>query len=260
MAEALKLKFDDKGSVVVQDGFPVYVLDDGSESPFDAAKARGKITELNAEAKSHREKWEAAEAALVKFKDIDPAKAREAMETMAKLDQKKLIDAGEVDKVKSAIEMSFSEQLNQLKSALEEEKSGRQKDIENREAQIYNLMVTSNFSTSKFANESLAVPPDMVEATFGKNFKVEDGRVVAYDSSGKQIYSRKNAGELAEFDEALEILVAAYPHKDRILKSTTNPGGGMNPNAGGKNAGTRIDTSKMSPSEKLRHAHESRRQ
>ena len=32
----MKLKLDDKGAVVVQDGKPVYVTDDGKEIAFDA--------------------------------------------------------------------------------------------------------------------------------------------------------------------------------------------------------------------------------
>ena len=39
----MKLKFDEQGHVVVQDGKPVYVHDDGKEVPFDAPQALAKI-------------------------------------------------------------------------------------------------------------------------------------------------------------------------------------------------------------------------
>ena len=47
----MKLKLDENGHVVVSDGKPVYVHDDGKEIPFDAPAAMQKISGLNAEAK-----------------------------------------------------------------------------------------------------------------------------------------------------------------------------------------------------------------
>ena len=71
----MKLKLDANGNVVVENGMPVYVHDDGKEIPFDAAAAMTKITSLNGEAKTHREAKEAAEASLAKFAGIsDPTK------------------------------------------------------------------------------------------------------------------------------------------------------------------------------------------
>jgi len=47
----MKLKLDENNNVVVKDGMPVYVHEDGKEIPFDANKATVKIAELNSEAK-----------------------------------------------------------------------------------------------------------------------------------------------------------------------------------------------------------------
>ena len=46
----MKLKLDENNNVVVKDGMPVYVHEDGKEIPFDANKATVKIAELNSEA------------------------------------------------------------------------------------------------------------------------------------------------------------------------------------------------------------------
>ena len=51
----LNLKLDANGNVVVENGMPVYIHDDGKEIPFDAVAAMTKITSLNGEAKTHRE-------------------------------------------------------------------------------------------------------------------------------------------------------------------------------------------------------------
>lgn len=48
----MKLKLDENGHVVVENGMPVYVHEDGKEIPFDATKATAKIAELNSEAKN----------------------------------------------------------------------------------------------------------------------------------------------------------------------------------------------------------------
>ncbi|HCJ1630488.1 TPA: hypothetical protein NQQ18_005298, partial [Klebsiella pneumoniae] len=74
--------------------------------------------------------------------------------------------------------------------------------------------------------DKIAIPADLLQARFGQSFKVEEGKVVAYDGTGNKIYSRSKPGELASFDEALEFLVEQYPQKDYILKSSGNNGGG----------------------------------
>jgi len=196
-------------------GLPVYVHDDGKEIGFDAAQAIGKITELNGEAKSHRLAKESAETNLAKFSGItDPAKALEALEMMTKIDQKKLIDAGAVDQVRADITKSFQAQL--------EEANGKSQKLE---GQLYDAMIGGNFSGSKFIADKIAIPSDMLQARFGQSFKVEEGKVVAYDGSGNKIYSRSKPGETAGFDEALEFLVENYPQKDHILKASGNSGG-----------------------------------
>lgn len=200
-------------------GMPVYVHDDGKEIGFDAAQAVSKISALNGEAKSHREAKEAVEANLAKFSGIsDPAKALEALEMMTKIDQKKLIDAGAVDQVKADITKSFQAQLD--------EANGKSQKLE---AQLYDSMIGGSFSGSKFIADKIAIPSDLLQARFGQSFKVEDGKVVAYDGTNNKIYSRSKPGELASFDEALEFLVEQYPQKDHILKASGNNGGGSRP-------------------------------
>jgi hypothetical protein len=200
---------DDKGN-------PIYVHDDGKEIGFDAPQAMSTIAARNAEAKTHREAKEAAEASLAKFANIsDPVKALEALDMMTKIDQKKLIDAGAVDQVKADITKSFQTQLDE---------AGKQnKSLQD---QLYSEMIGGRFSGSKFITEKMAIPADFVQARFGQSFKIEEGKVVAYDPSGNKVYSRAKPGELANFDEALEFLVEQYPQKDHILKASGNSGGG----------------------------------
>lgn len=223
----MKLKTDENGNVVVKDGMPVYVHADGKEIPFDANKAADKITELNAESKRHREAKEQAEAKLSAFDGIsDPKAAKAALEVVKNLDDKKLIDAGEVEKVKAEMRKSFDEQLNEAKSQAEKLQS-----------QLHAELIGGSFARSKYAQEHLNLPSDVVQAFFGKHFSIsDDGKIVAKFSDGNEIYSRTNHGEKASFEEALEALVAAYPNKDAILKPTGTTGSGAGAGVGGGNA------------------------
>lgn len=226
----MKLKtveVDGKQYAEIQDGKPVYTHDDGKDIPFDAASAVSRITALNAEAKNHREGKDTAERALKAFEGIDdPAAAKKALDTVSKLDQKQLVDAGEIDTVRNEISKAFQTQLD--------EANGKAQTFEQ---QLYAEKIGGSFARSKYIAEKLAVPADMVQATFGQSLKIEDGKVVAYDAQGQKIFSRSRPGELADFDEAIETLVSQYPHRDHILKGSGANGGGA-PNGGGGNSGT----------------------
>lgn len=224
----MKLKLDENGNAVLQDGKPVYVHDDGKEVAFDAPGTVATITRLNSEAKGHRERAENAEKAVKAFEGIDdPAAAKKALATVANLDAKTLVDAGEIETVKTEISKAFQLQLDEV--------TGKAQTLEQ---QLYAEKIGGSFSRSKFIADKLAVPADMVQATFGQNLKVEDGKVVAYDAQGQKIFSRARPGELADFDEAIETLVSQYPHRDHILKSSGANGGGAQ-NGGGNNQNTK---------------------
>lgn len=224
----MKLKLDENGNAVLQDGKPVYVHEDGKEVAFDAPGTVATITRLNSEAKGHRERAENAEKAVKAFDGIDdPAAAKKALATVANLDAKTLVDAGEIETVKTEISKAFQLQLDEV--------TGKAQTLEQ---QLYAEKIGGSFSRSKFIADKLAVPADMVQATFGQNLKVEDGKVVAYDAQGQKIFSRARPGELADFDEAIETLVSQYPHRDHILKSSGANGGGAQ-NGGGNNQNTK---------------------
>lgn len=210
------IEVEGKQYAEIQDGKPVYVEDDGKEVAFDAVGTRATITRLNAEAKSHRERAEAAEKTAKAFEGIeDAAAARNALELVANLDAKKLVDAGEIEKVKAEIGKAFETKLGEATTRAEQ-----------LEQQLYAEKIGGSFARSKVIADKLAIPADMVQARFGQQFKIEDGKVVAYDGNGNKLYSRARPGELADFDEALEALIEQYPHKDYILKASGANGGG----------------------------------
>lgn len=240
----MKLKLDEQGHAVLQDGKPVYIHDDGKEVAFDAPGTVATITRLNAEARTHREGKEAAEKLLKGFEGIeDGAAARKALEIVANLDQKKLVDAGEIEKVKAEISKAFQGQLDEANTKATAF-----------EKQLYDEKIGGAFARSKLIADKLAIPADLVQARFGQAFKIEDGKTVAYDQHGNKIYSRERPGELADFDEALSSLVEQYPYRDHILKgSGANgggaPAGGSGGGLGGKKTITRSQFEGLSPAE-----------
>lgn len=223
----MKLKLDENGHVVVQDGKPVYVHDDGKEVAFDAPQTVATITRLNGEAKTHREAKEQFEAQVKAFEGLDPVKAKEALGIVQNLDAKKLVDAGEVDKVKveitDALKKTYEPQIQQLTT----ERDAVQQ-------QLHSELIGGGFARSKYIQDNIAVPADMIQAQFGKSFKIEEGKVVAYGTDGQKIYSRARPGEVADFDEALESLVGGYQYKDSILKGSQSQGGGFQGGGGNK--------------------------
>ncbi|WP_447775252.1 DUF6651 domain-containing protein [Pseudomonas chlororaphis] len=222
----MKLKIvevDGKQYAEIQDGKPVFIEDDGKEVAFDAPGTRATITRLNSEAKDNRLRAETAEKAVKAFEGIDdPAAAKKALGIVANLDAKTLVDAGEIEKVKTEISKAYQTQLD--------EANGKAQTFEQ---QLYAEKIGGSFARSKYIADKLAVPVDMVQATFGQNLKVEEGKVVAYDAQGQKIFSRSRPGELADFDEAIETLVSQYPHRDHILKSSNANGGGAQGGDGG---------------------------
>lgn len=241
----MELLLDEQGHAVLKDGKPVYRHSDGREIEFDAAQAFGKIGQLTGENTAYKQRFQEAESKLKTFEGInDPAAALKALETVTNLDQKKLIDAGEVEKVKSEVSKAMQTQIDAI--AVERDTF---------KTQLFDEKIGGSFARSKMISEKLAIPSDLVQAKFGNSFKIEEGKVVALDSNGNKIFSRTRPGEIADFDEALEVLVDQYPHKDSILKASGATGSGANGGDNSSKAG-KPDLSGLSPIERLARARE----
>lgn len=237
------IEVEGKQYAEVQDGKPVYTHDDGQTVAFDAPGTVSTISRLNGEAKTNRERAEAAEGKLKGFDGIDdPAAALKALSTIKSFDDKKLMDAGEVDKIKA-----------EAIKAVEDKYAPMVKDNETLKGQLNSHLIGGAFSSSKFIAEKFAAEGpagvEIARALFGNSLKVEEGKVVGYDSNGGKIYSRARPGELASADEAIELLVESYPHKNHILKSSgaNGTGAGHGSGQGGKNSVSRTSFDGMKP-------------
>jgi len=226
------LEIEGKTYAEVSDGKPIYVGDDGKETAFDAPHTAGTIARVQSEAKAHREAKEKAESALKAFEGIsDPTAAVKALDTVANLDDKKLVDAGEVERVKEAAIKAATDQfkptIDDLQSKLDEANTA-----------LHEEKIGGSFSRSAFVKDEMIIPADLVQSQFGKHFSIVEGAMVAKDSNGNEIYSKERPGERANFDEALSIIVDGYSHKDSILKGDQANGSAADQNSGAKPNGS----------------------
>lgn len=249
----LKLKLDNKQSPVIIDEKVVYIeTETGKELPLDPPNMYAKILELNKESKSHREGKEALESKFKIFEGVTDLtawhkEATDAIQTVKNFKEKDWLDAEKVEKMKSEMKVAHEEQLIQVKKSYDVKLGEVGTVIKKKDAQLYQLVVSNKFATSPLfsgTNPKTTLPPEIAETYFGKHFKVEEDpktgklKVTAYYNSDDIVYSHKNPGDPADFDEALELIFDQYSGKDKLLRST---GGGSGGQGGSGNGGNTDD-------------------
>jgi len=240
-----KYKLTEDGSAVAinDKGLPIIVDDSGKEQGLDALHLYSQVPALKLEAKGHREAKEAAEAKLQKLRDLGVEldeeeefdswieKASTAIGTVENLDQKKLVDAGEIDQIKKQAQEAAKKQMEEIEKRNEKKMLEMEERLQSANATIFNLMVADRFNTSPFVKEKLSMTPKMARKYFSDYFKVESEdngsrAVVGYYPDGQKIYSMERAGELADFEEALSILVDKDPDRESLLVGVGASGSG----------------------------------
>ena len=220
---------DKRYALIGENGNPIYEVE-GKDIEYDGESLAANVRELNAErAKEKTEledsqtQLETMKANLEKYNGIDLEEAKKALNTVQNLDQTKLIEANEVDKIKaSAIEAtkeSYETQMAELRKRYEPIEAER----DTYKAQLEREIISNAFSRSKFIEDKISVPWKMVEAQFSNHVTVKNGKLKILDSQGKEIYSRAKPSQPADFDEAMELIVESYPYKNKILKATSGP-------------------------------------
>lgn len=237
------VKVGEKEYAEIVDGKPVFVEDNGNEVPVDVPAVRATVTRLSNEAKTHREAKEAAEARLKLFEGLDdPAAAKKAVEMLKNIDQGQLIAAGKVEEIKSAAQRAADEKVASTTKQFQAELDATKAERDKFKGDLFSEKIGGAFARSKFISEKVAVPPDMLQALFGKQFTVEEGKIVARDAAGNIINSSTKFTEPADFEEAVETIVKQYPNRDRILKGANSSGSGARHSANGNGGAGRTMT------------------
>lgn len=226
-----QLKVDEQGNAVLQDGHPVYVWEDGKEAKVDVVELFNKtLPGLRNESKEHREK---AENALNQLKVLDGiekpeefiVQAKQALETVKNLDQKQLIAAGEVEKLKAQVAQGYEEKIKALTDDGLKRSKKLEDEVQAKETIISDLLIDQVFmDSSNWLIENTLWTPSIAKDVLRRFFTVETDKegkpvVVAKHRSGDRILSRTNPTEFADPREAVEILIGEHPDKDHILKA-----------------------------------------
>ena len=233
----MKLKVDTTtGNAILKDGHPLYVYDDGTEMPFDAAAT---LEGLNKKIKAEEEKAtrffterEELKKQVEPWKPFKIDEVKKAIETVKNLSAQEILDQRGVEELKRQMRMGFDEEKSALAKSYEPKIKEFEQTIADREAIIYDLAVTNKFATSPyFSGEKpkTVFAPEHATRIYGNRFKVDingkDYKIIALDEvGGKPLMSKKNHGEMADFDEAVGILVDQDAKKNRILKGTDGGG------------------------------------
>lgn len=259
----MKLKIEND-QVVLSDGKPVYIMEDGKDFVADVPSLYSKTLELKGEAKRHREGKELVETKLSFYSDLFPdmdseglkewkQSAESALDTVKNLEDKKLLDAKKVEIIKNELREAHDKNLASVKKSFAEKESEYQGSLSRKDEQIFRLMVGNAFANSKYFSGKdpiTLLTPDIALAAFGGNFKVKekegtgDLQIVGY-YNGTEILSTKpdRVGEIATIDEAIEVLIDRYPQKDRIMaagKSGSSAAGGSGFSGGGSDEMSRL--------------------
>jgi hypothetical protein len=256
----MKLKLDEKGNAILIEGHPVYVLDDGTDAPFDVPELYGKYLKDGKRNADLQKEMEGLNAKLKTFEGIeDPTAAKAAIEMVKNIETGQLIAAGKVEEIKAGARKAVEEQIANAAKAHAAELEKLKADAAKYKSNWHNVTLDNAFNGSKYIKEQIAIPIDMVRAKFGTRFSVDEetGNVVAVDTTGKPIQSRTRFGEPAEFEEAISLIVAEYPNKDDILNGTRSRGDGARPNNGQGPTGktiTRAAFAALSPIEQMKTA------
>lgn len=252
----MKILLDENGNVVLRDEKPIYVDNEGKEIVVDVPSLFSKISALNSEAASKKRTIREIEEKMSTFtkmfegiEDIEKwdKEAKAALETVQNLSDKKLMDAKQVEKFKDDIKAAYEDKILALQQSHVTVIQDKDKVIQDKGNQIYELMVSSQFAASPFFSgekPKTILPPEIAESYFAHHFKVEEtdeGKltVVGYLDENK-IFSRSNPGEPASFTESIEEIINKYPMKDRLL-SSGDSGSGSQGNSDNGDAGNKGD-------------------
>lgn len=264
MALTYKLLEDGSGIAMDDNGLPV-VVDDVEDKEFgvDAAHLLSKIPALQAEAKKYREDRDKLRSKVEvlgdldpselinrfsAFEGIDPKAAKDALATVANLDQLDKEKNIEIEKVKAGVAESYNSKIRDLDNAHAKRVQALEESLSSKDAAIRHLLIRGAFDRSEFIRDQTVLPPEIAYNTFGKHFKIEDDngelRVYALGHDGEKLFSLAKPGEYASPDEAIELLINQYAYKDSILRA----------NAGGSSAAgnTTTDAGKRAKMEALR--------
>lgn len=210
-------------------GDVLYTDADGKEIGYNGESLAARLNEVNGESASRRREIKDLNEKLETFKDLDPEEARKALETVKNFDDKKLVDAGEIEKIKQEAIQGTETKYQTLIAEKYEPLEGRLDDMKKK---LNNEIIGNLFANSTYIKEELVVPAKMIRDSFGEHVTIEDESVTFRYANGEEVFSKAKPGDKAGFDEAIELLIGASSMRDYLIKGTPGRGGSGGPAPG----------------------------
>lgn len=237
-----KIKTNSETNIPVMDGNKIVCIDpDGKELPLDPVAMYLKIGELGKNNQKDREKYTILRDKYALFEGIEDIvkwkeDADKAINTVANFNDKDWMKAEKVEQLKREMSDAYENKLKQAQASFGDKENAFNSTIDKKNGQIRTLLVSNKFANSVFFSgekKKTNLLPDVAEAYFGKYFRVEENdktgdiKVVAYHLNGDQILSKMNPGEIADFDEAIGIIIDNHPQRDHFLRASQGGSGGQ---------------------------------
>lgn len=251
--KVIGIAMDAKGNpIVVMEGKGENGAD--KEIGLDAIHLYSKVPALQDEAKGHRVAKESLKALVdianeagVNTEDTTAFKewienATTSIETVKNFDEKKLVDAKEVEAIKRSATEASEKKLKELENSHQNNMNKAKETIGGLQNAMFDLMVSDKFSSSKFVQDKLNMPAKVAKAYFGQNFKVEKTETGGYHvvpyMNGEKLFSEERLGETPDFDEAIGLMVAKDDARDSLMVGSGSGGSGAGAGGpGGKGGG-----------------------
>ena len=268
----MELKLDENGNVCLDDkGLPIFIFKEEGAEPtengVDVPSLFIKIKNLNKESMDHRLAGKASAEKLkpvidAGIEDLEAfiAEAASNKEAVGNFNEKDLKSVEEVNQIKQGVSDSYEQKIKDLNTVIGDMNITSTTKLAQKDQNIRDLVIKGAFDRSDFIKDRTVLTPEIAFHTFGRSFKIEetdDGglETFALKSDGEKVYSMANPGQLANPEEAIELLIKGHSDSASILR-TSSGGDDQDLNPGKKTGGmTPADFAKLTPTEKLKHVH-----
>jgi hypothetical protein len=163
-----------------------------------------------------------------RFQGVDPVKFKEYAEQIQKMEDKKLIDAGEIDKL-------VDKRVERMKADFEGQSVAQAQTIEQLKTTNFSLAtqletVLIDSQIQQAVNDTAAARPGAMQDILHRGrrlFKLVEGKVVPLGPDNKPIYGKDGKAPMT-FTEWAESLVREAPYLFEANKGGGGRGGGSN--------------------------------
>lgn len=153
---------------------------------------------------------------LDQFKDLDPTKYQELMETQRKIREKQLIEAGKVDEV-------IAERVRAMREEHTKELAKREDALKIANRQLETLLIDNTVKSVAIQQGVLPTAMDDIVLRAKTVFSIQDGQPVMKDEKGQVVYGEDGVSPMSIDSWAKKLKVAA-PHLFAGFSGSGAPG------------------------------------